>query len=95
MDSFWKWLTQFDVIKGVILAIAVMVSSWYDLKAEVRLANSSVQSVRTEVQQRWTAQEHRDIQQDEQAKHYREDVKEALNDIKSELRQQRRERLGK
>lgn len=73
MNELWKWLTQFDVIKGVILCIAVIVSSWYDLKAEVKDVKATQVQYQSDLMQhreneaaRWEAQRLRDEKQDAQ-----------------------------
>lgn len=94
LSALWKWVTQFDVVKGVILAIAVVVSSWYDLKAEVGKNGLIVQEIREDMARRWIQQNYLDSKQDETARMQREDMKQSLDDIKQELRMQRRERLA-
>ena len=90
MKALWTWLTQFDVIKGVVLAIAVVVSSWYDLRAEVRDIQVQHQNIMKQVEhteqdrrEHELAQKERDLQQDQLNYEFRSEIRDMLKEIRA------------
>lgn len=101
MNPILKWFTNFDVIKGAILCIVVMVGSWYDLRAETRenrqatIAVKEALEVAVKNHEKEDDAEHarqlsRDLSQDQRAAEDRAALKEAIKDLKQEFRSNRR-----
>lgn len=101
MNPILKWLTNFDVVKGAVLCIVVIVSSWYDLRAEVRENRQDTIAVKQALEAAVTNHEKddineharqltRDVYQDQRAAEDRAALKEAIKDLKQELRANRR-----
>ena len=96
-----KWLTSFDAVKGVVLAIVVIISSWYDLRAEVRENRSATESVKKELsiaiedhksedKREQINQVAKDLVQDTRASEQRQEIRDAIKDLKAEIRSSRR-----
>lgn len=96
-----NWFKSFDAVKAVVLAIVVMVSSWYDLRAEVRDAKVTAVAARQELTQviedhkhedeiTFEASRARDAIQDARSAELRADLREALKDLKDEIRRLKR-----
>lgn len=96
-----KWLSSFDAVKGIILAIVVIISSWYDLRAEVRDNKEQTQAVKQqlsdaiEVHKKEDDRERvnqiaKDLVQDQRAAEQRSEIRDALKDLKQEIRASKR-----
>jgi hypothetical protein len=96
-----KWFTSFDAVKAVILAIVVIVTSWYDLRAEVRENRQDTAAVKATLEaavkahekddeKEHAAQAIRDTSQDLRATEDRAALRDAIKDLKQEFRSSRR-----
>lgn len=95
ISAFWKWLTQFDIIKGIILGIAVIISSWYDLRAEVRENRGEATQLKIDMARIMLDQEKKDAMQDAvSAERYRS-LQEAIKQLHDDIRADRRNNWGR
>lgn len=70
-----NWIKDFNVTKAVILAILSIVGSWYDLRGDVSL-------LKQEAVIRWEKQDQKDAEQDAYAREQREELRDAIKDLK-------------
>ena len=70
---------NFDLAKGVVVAIAVVVGSWYDLKGEVKAMQAEVASTKS-------SQISRDQSQDTNVEQLRADIRQGFTDLRADLR---------
>jgi uncharacterized iron-regulated membrane protein len=100
-NKVWAWLTSFDVVKAIFLVVAVMVGSWYDLKAEVQQIGTSMTSHEKSDEKSFARQEMVDAaqdarnanafaSQDARMAEYNRQIQDALKDIKEEIRANRK-----
>ena len=50
IKSTINWLSNFDSIKAIFMAIVTIIASWYDLKYQVKLTQDEVAIIRKDIQ---------------------------------------------
>lgn len=90
MNKFWNWVTSFDVLKGIVLVVAVMIGSWYDLKAEVGKVNVRVETVEkvtsTALQEAVKLQDLKNAYQDERILQGQQQIHDEIKQLRDDLR---------
>jgi len=90
MKEFLSWLSNFDALKAIFLAIVAVLGSWYDLKGTVEInrtvAEAEVVRLRENLAGYQNNQAIVDSYQTQSILELKGEIKDGFKDLKGELR---------
>lgn len=93
MKEFLSWLSNFDSLKAIFLAIVAVLGSWYDLKGTVEVnrtvAKAEIEHLRSVQEAFKEKQDVIDTHQNQSIELLRQDIQDGFKDLKGELRASR------